>query len=363
MDTARTFKPNTIFLLRKLQQHPEAARIIGMFPEANVQIVDRQRDAVLPRHPSRHPIIIGKRVLMIGEASSFLRHFDGSLGDGVRCASYVKLVPISNGCPYYCTYCYLAYVYRDYLPFIKVNINYGKMCDEIWDLTVRAQNAISFNMGEMLDSLALDHVSLLTSRLVPLFSRLSNGYLMLLTKSSNVDGLLSLAPNRQTVISWSLNTQPMIDVFEPGIASLEERIQAAQRCQQHGYRIRLRVDPGILYPDWRHDYAELVHKSLTALEPENITLGMLRLLPGHFKLARQVYGSRGARLQSTGLAEKASDGKYRYPPEQRVEFYRFLTDVILTHDTHMSVSLCRETPHIWDHLKNRCDPHKCNCLI
>ena len=254
VDMARTFRPSTIFLLRKLQRHPEAARIIGMFPEARVQIVDRQRDAVLPRHPSRPAIVAGKRVLMIGEASSFLRHFDGCLGSGVRCASYVKLVPISNGCPYYCTYCYLAYVYRDYLPFIKMNINYGKMCDEIRDLTACAQNAISFNMGEMLDSLALDHVSLLTSRLVPLFSRLSNGYLMLLTKSSNVDGLLNLTPNGQTVVSWSLNTQPMIDSFEVGTASLEERIHAAKRCQEHGYRIRLRIDPGILYPDWRQDY-------------------------------------------------------------------------------------------------------------
>jgi len=363
VDTAKTFRPNTIFLLRRLQQHPEAARIIAMFPEASVQIVDRQRDAVLPRHPSRPTIVAGKRVLMIGEASSFLRHFDGCLGRGVRCASYVKLVPVSNGCPYYCTYCYLAYVYRDYLPFIKMNINYGKMCDEIWDLTVRTQNAISFNMGEMLDSLALDHVSLLTSRLVPLFSRLSKGYLMLLTKSSNVDGLLNLAPNSQIVISWSLNTQPMIDMFEAGTASLEERIHAAQRCQQHGYRVRLRIDPGILYPEWRRDYAELIRKSLAVLEPENITLGMLRLLPGHFRLARQAYGSRGMRLQNVGLTERASDGKYRYSPEQRIGFYQLLTDIILAHDSHMPISLCRETPHIWDHLKDRCDPHKCNCLV
>lgn len=363
MDTARAFKPNTIFLLRRLQEHPEAARIIGMFPEARIQIVDRQRDVVLPPHPSTPATVAGKRVLMIGEASSFLRHFDGCLGRDVRCTSYVKLVPVSNGCPYYCTYCYLSYVYRDHLPFIKMNINYGKMCDEIWDLAVFAQNAISFNMGEMLDGLALDHVSLLTSRLVPLFSRLSHGHLMLLTKSSNVDGLLNLRPNRQTVVSWSLNTQPMIDSFEVGTASLEQRIQAAKRCQEHGYRVRLRIDPGILYPDWRRDYPELIHKSLAVLEPENITLGMLRLLPGHFRLARQAYGNRGARLQDVGLTERASDGKCRYSPEQRIDFYQLLTGAILAHDRDMSIGLCRETPHVWDHLKNLCDPHECNCLI
>ncbi|MBN1508743.1 MAG: hypothetical protein JW955_17980 [Sedimentisphaerales bacterium] len=363
MDTARAFKPSTILLLRKLERHPETSRIIRMFPETPVQIIDRQRDAVVPKHPSRHAVVAGKRVLMIGEASSFLRHFDGCLGSDVRCASYVKLVPISNGCPYYCTYCYLSYVYRDYLPFIKMNINYGKMCDEIGDLTMGAPNAISFNMGEMLDSLALDHVSQLTSRLVPLFSRLSNGYLMLLTKSSNIDGLLSVPPNHQTVVSWSLNTQPMIDLFEIGTADLTQRIHAAKRCQEYGHRIRLRIDPGILCSDWQHDYAELICKSLAVLEPENITLGMLRLLPGHFRLARQAYGARGLRLQKLGLTNKASDHKYRYPPEQRVQFYRFLTDTILSHKRQMSISLCRETPYVWDHLKDRCDPRTCNCLV
>jgi spore photoproduct lyase len=272
-------------------------------------------------------------------------------------------VPISNGCPYFCTYCYLAYIYREYLPFIKLNINYGKMCDEISDLAACAQNPISFNVGEMLDSLALDHVSLLTSRLIPLFSRLSNGYLMMLTKSSNVDGLLSLTPSSQTVLSWSLNAQPMIDAFETGTADLDERIEAARRCQEHGYRIRLRIDPGILYDSWRRDYADLIRKSLTAIEPENITLGMLRLLPGHFSLARQAYGDRGAKLRNAGLTERASDGKYRYPTEQRIEFYRLLTDAILAHDSHVSIGLCRETPYVWDRLKSRCDLRKCNCLI
>jgi spore photoproduct lyase len=361
VDTAKTFRPKKILLLRKLQRHPEAARIVGMFPEAQVQVVDSQRRAFLG-HPSARTVVDAKRVLMIGEASSFLRRFDGCPGN-VRCASYVKLVPISNGCPYYCTYCYLAYVYRDYLPFIKMNINYGRMCDEIRDLIAFAEDPISFNMGEMLDSLALDHVSLLMSRLVPLFARLARGCLMLLTKSANVEGLLSLPPNDRTVVSWSLNTQPMIERFEVGAASLQERIDAAKRCREHGYRIRLRIDPGILYPEWRQDYAELIHRSLAVLEPENITLGMLRLLPGHFPLARRAYGDRGAQLQKMALPETASDGKHRYFLEQRIEFYRALADMIRSSNSRTSIGLCRETPEVWDSLKALCDPGKCNCLI
>jgi hypothetical protein len=33
MDTVGTFEPSTILLWRKVEQHPEAARIIRMFPK------------------------------------------------------------------------------------------------------------------------------------------------------------------------------------------------------------------------------------------------------------------------------------------------------------------------------------------
>jgi len=363
MDTARAFKPSTILLWRKVQRHAEAERIIRLFPEARVEVVDRQRFAALPVHGRGHPIVAGKRILMIGEASSFLRRFDGCLGERVRCAPYLKLVPISNGCPYYCTYCYLAYVYRDYLPFIKININHERMFREIREATFGACGPVAFNMGEMLDSLALDHVALLMEQLIPFFSRLTGGGLMLLTKSSNIDSLLRCAPNPQVVVSWSLNTQRMIETYEIGTADLQERIEAARQCQEHGYRIRLRVDPGILYDEWQADYAVLLRRALAVLEPENVTLGMLRLVPGHLALASHAYGSRVEGLRRAGLSDHASDGKLRYPSPRRVEFCRFLIDVIRSLGSRMSIGLCRETPEVWSRLKHRCAPHQCNCLV
>jgi hypothetical protein len=61
-----------------------------------------------------------------------------------------------------------------------MNINYGRMFTEIRRVVANADGTVAFNMGEMLDSLALDHVSHLTQQLVPYFSHLPRGYLMLL---------------------------------------------------------------------------------------------------------------------------------------------------------------------------------------
>jgi len=222
---------------------------------------------------------------------------------------------------------------------------------------------ISFNMGEMLDSLALDHITNLTTMLIPFFSGFSRGFLTLLTKSNNIDNLLAVEPNEQIVVSWSLNSQQMIRTYELGTASLDERIEAARLCQEHGYRIRLRIDPGILYSGWQAGYAALVQKTLTVVKPENITIGMLRLLRGHFRLAAGAYGDRARRLWDHNFVKGASDGKLRYPPRERVKFYTFLIDSIRSSNREVSISLCRETPEIWNIFKHRCEPGKCNCVI
>lgn len=299
---------------------------------------------------------------MIGRTTSFVGHFDGRLGLDVRCCPYHKLTPLSNGCPYYCTYCYLAFVYRKYSPYIKLNINYQTMFSQITRAAARTSNRVHFNMGEMLDSLALDHITNLTAKLIPFIITLPNTYLMLLTKSANIDNLLIVKSNHQTVISWSINPPYVSERFEPATASFDERIVAAQRCQSHGYRIRFRIDPGILYDNWRSGYSEIIAKTLTSTDPENITLGTLRLLPGHIALAQQAYGRRGKELARHSFGDKPSNHKIHYSIQECIEFYSFLVDQIRCHNSKVPISLCRESPQVWQALADRCLPNKCNCL-
>ncbi|MHC4740738.1 MAG: SPL family radical SAM protein [Planctomycetota bacterium] len=361
MDTPEQFEPRTILLWERIAEHAEAQRIIRLFPSADVRLIKQQRYHPPADTTPAQALLDSKKILMIGQTSSFVGYSDNRLGPNVLCRPYHKLVPISNGCPFYCTYCYLAFVYRNHSPFIKININYDTMFRQIRRVVKKSRTAC-FNMGEMLDSLALDHITNLTTRLVPFFSQFSNAYLMLLTKSANIANLLRLKPNGQTALSWSINTQQIIDTHEIGTAGLSRRIQAAKTCQDHGFRIRIRIDPGMLHQDWRFAYADLVRQIMTAIKPENITLGMLRLFPGHLRLARQAYGPRARKLHACDLVKGASDGKLRYPPKKRIEFYTFLAETIRTYDKDASIGLCRETPEVWKNLKKLCKPNQCNCL-
>jgi spore photoproduct lyase len=174
MDSSKKFRPKTVLLWEKVVDDPEAQRILMLFPSADIRVIKQQRYAPSPGTPASHALLTGKRTLMIGRTSSFVGYFDGKLGSGVCCQPYYKLVPLSNGCPFCCTYCYLAFIYRKYAPFIKININYETMFKQIRRAVEESGNRISFNLGEMLDSLALDHITNLTTMLIPFFSKFSN---------------------------------------------------------------------------------------------------------------------------------------------------------------------------------------------
>lgn len=360
MDAARLYKPDNILLWRNVADHPQAQGILRLFPDVQVEVIEKQKLSTSSIYSASEFTLPNKKVLMIGETHSFVNHFTGGLGSSVHCCPYYKLVPVSNGCPYSCSYCYLAYIYRTHSPFIKINLNTDTMFKQIRRALTNTNGRTHFNMGEMLDSLALDHITNITPMVIPFFQDFSHAYLMLLTKSANIQNLLTVAPHPQVVVSWSLNSQAMIDAHEHGTVSLVERIQAAQACQHHGYRIRYRIDPGILYPDWKAGYAQLIEQALTDTQPENITLGMLRLLPGHLPFIQKKYPDHD--FSKKVLTEKASDGKLRFPAPKRIEFYRFLIDTIRSFNTKVSISLCRETPTVWQDLKSLATPSKCNCL-
>ncbi|HBF32920.1 TPA: hypothetical protein DDW35_00005, partial [Candidatus Sumerlaeota bacterium] len=174
-----------------------------------------------------------------------------------------------------------------------------------------------------------------------------------------VNSLLGLEHANHAVVSWSLNPQSVIECYEAGAASLEDRLKAAERVAAEGYPIRFRIDPGILIPDWRKHYADLADAIFNyGLQPENITLGMLRLLPGHYAVTRKAYGID---LHDAGVLEGIhGDGKLRYPATERVAFYQHIIDCVRTRSPQTPVSLCRETREVMNALRPHLNP-RCNC--
>ena len=90
------------------------------------------------------------------------------------------------------------------------------------------------------------------------FAEHPNATLELKTKSKNIENLLNLEHKGHTVVSWSVNPQELIDIFEPGTASLEERISAAKRVAEADYRLAFHLDPLIYHENWKKNYFDLI---------------------------------------------------------------------------------------------------------
>ena len=114
--------------------------------------------------------------------------------------------------------------------------------------------------GEITDSLALEPLTGMVGALMPYFVEQPNVLLELKTKSDCVDSLLDFDSKGRIVVAWSMNPQRVIDWDEADTASFRERLSAARRCQEAGYRLGFHFDPMIEYPGWEKDYQAMIEE-------------------------------------------------------------------------------------------------------
>jgi len=327
-------------------------------------------------------IAAGKRVLALVTTVGDIDLFempDPRMG----CPHFMKLVTASNGCPFRCSWCFLRGTYRARQPYMAVHVRYDKLLERILCILRRSSETVLFNMGELQDGLALEHLICAAQTLIPFFGDLPNGRLFLLTKSDNVDAILRLRHGGHTTVAWSLNAPEVSREFEIGAPSFEQRIRAAQRVQEAGYPLRLRLDPIVPLPGWRELYASTIQEIFRRFTPERITLGTLRFEEEWYRnrckhLNPQSPGCRlldemaqmepmlppmevptGQKDKQGRPKTKVSVGKHSYPESLRVEIFRFAIDEIRRHFDG-PIALCKETVPVWQAVG--LDPHRCQCV-
>ena len=247
-----------------------------------------------------------------------------------------------------CSYCYLQEYLADNSE-LKVFSNVDDLLTEAEELLNRAPPILFPDWhGEITDSLALDPYIGFTNEIVPFFAEQSNVLLELKTKSDCVEGLLVLDPKDRVVVSWSMNPQRVIDLDEHGTASLRERLLAARRCQDAGYRLGFHFDPIVEYPNWESDYKEALDQTFSSVDWRRIawlSMGVLRDTPSLKRIIRE----RFPRTQLlTGEQVLCPDGKLRYFQPMRVDIYRKMLHWIRRAAPTVKVYLCMESKEVWE---------------
>ena len=274
----------------------------------------------------------------------FFKKCPGS--DGQVCCNYF-VINFASNCPMDCSYCYLQEYLQDNAA-LKVFSNVGDLIDEA-ERTLQKHRGVFFRIGtgEITDSLALEPYTGMARELIPYFAEQANVLLELKTKSDCVDSLLDLDPKGRVVVAWSMNPQPVIDLEEHDTASFSERLAAARRCQDAGYRLGFHFDPMIEYEGWQADYQAMLEAIFAVVDWRRLSwlsLGVLRETPGLKRTMRRRYPQ--SRLL-TGEQVLCPDGKMRYFQPLRVEMYRKMVEWIRRQAPTVKIYLCMESREVW----------------
>lgn len=260
----------------------------------------------------------------------------------VGCGYYI--MNLVFGCPLDCSYCYLQLYSNSPGVIIKSNVeSYFKKFKRLYNK--RKKKIFRLGTGEFADSLAFDKYTQYSVKLINFFKN-RDVLFEFKTKTDNIDLLLGLQHNKKIVVSWSLNPDSIIEKEEKYTASLKNRLLAAEKCQEFGYRIAFHFDPIIYYESWEKDYKEVIKQLFSTINPPLawISLGTLRFNPKlksiiekRFPESNIVYGEL--------LVGK--DKKLRYPKFLRMQIYKNMIEWIREYDKEVGIYLCMESADMW----------------
>jgi len=342
----KNFQPEQVIVERGSEGSRIYDNLRRTLPQLPFQFVDDVAAANGGASAARYSFGAAKKKLYLAKhKGEFLKKCPGS--EGQVCCNYF-VINFASNCPMDCSYCYLQEYLADNSA-LKVFSNVGDLIDEA-DATLKKHRGVFFRIGtgEITDSLALEPYTGMVREILPYFAEQPNVLLELKTKSDCIEGLLGVDPRERVVVSWSMNPQWIIDMEEHGTATLSERLVAARRCQDAGYRLGFHFDPIVEYPNWQKEYEEMLDQIRSTVDWRRISwlsMGVLRDTPSLKRAIRD----RFPRTQVlTGEQVLCPDGKLRYFQPLRVDMYRKMLGWIRRIAPTVKVYLCMESKEVWE---------------
>lgn len=265
---------------------------------------------------------------------------------GLSCCNYFVL-NWGQQCDMDCSYCYLQSFLN--APTLTVYSNLDQAIVELRELHKEmGEQSVRVGTGETVDSLSLDDLTLFSHDLIEFFHSAPKWQLEFKTKSGKVDQFLDVPHSGNVIVSWSINPQHVIEKEEHKTASLDERLSAAEKCVEEGFKISFHMDPMIWHEDWKTSYASMVDEIVKRFDPKDfpyLSVGALRFQPEQRHLMRERFGMSSYVTQSEMF--KGPDGKLRYHNQVRSEMFKFVLDRFKSHSSAWNIFMCMESPETW----------------
>jgi len=170
-----------------------------------------------------------------------------------------------NGCPHRCAYCSFGGVHM-------AMVNLDQYVEHLDQLVEHNPWETVYLFNDASDMLVLEPEINNLGRFLDYFKTKERRYFVVHTKSANVDHLLGHEHDRRAILLWTIAGPSASRLFEPGAPTCEERFEAARKCYEVGYPIRLKFKPIIPVKAWREDATTMARLALDGMRPELINL-------------------------------------------------------------------------------------------
>lgn len=340
------FNPKTIYVEQEAEGSYLVKRFKEFFPEAKIvkfyslRNYVREKEFGIADYNRRRG-----NIFLVKEKKDFYKKCPCTK-KAVYCGYYI--FNLGLGCIYECVYCYLQH-YLNNSPGIIIPTNisdfFEKFPQEFSHSSVFKN--VRLGSGEFGDSLALDEITEWSLELIDFFRKRKEFFFEFKTKSKNINNLLKIKPEKNIIVSWSLNPQNIVDSLEFYTASLKERLSSARACTEHGFRVGIHLDPVIYYKKWEDDYSDLVNLIFETIPKEKIawmSIGTLRLIPELKKIIENRFPENKILDEELFLD---FDNKLRYHPNLRIMIYKKIYSWIRKRTKTVPLYLCMENKEVW----------------
>ncbi len=339
------FYPKNIFVENKAAGEFLASRFKTMFPKARFYEIESLKNYLCGHRGSQIKDYNNRRntVFIVKQKYDFFKRCPCT-NNALACGYHI--FNLGFGCIFDCTYCFLqGYVNS---PGIILPSNIGSFFDKFG---YYKKTGMRIGTGEFSDSLALDEITQYSMPIMEFFRKHENITFEFKTKSVNIKNILAARHSGNIVVSWSLNPQSIIDENEFFTPSLKQRLEAALKCVEAGYRVGFHFDPVIYFEGWEKEYALLIEQLFTKINPKHIawiSIGTFRFSPGLKQVIERRFSSNRILNEELLLG---FDNKLRYPYQLRLSISKRMIELLTKHSSKLNLYLCMEELSMWNDLK------------
>ncbi len=227
-----------------------------------------------------------------------------------RCCNLLTLDTVKN-CGFDCSYCSIQSFYTDGKIYLHKNLR-----SKLNKLELDPKKIYHIGTGQSSDSLMWGNKDGILDDVFDFASKNKNVVLELKTKSNAVGYFLKNDIPSNVIVTWSLNTDVIIEAEEHHTATLKERLAAARAIADMGILVGFHFHPIVEYNGWEKEYHDIIDFIQDNFKPEEVALISLGTLTFIKPVIKQL---RKRKLESKILQMPLTDagGKFSYPIEMK----------------------------------------------